>query len=162
MKAALNHNIVYWGRVKTWTVVLLIFGLVLVGLSLLVKIDSAKPNSFIDSPGKWIINRSIVIIILVLGIGMVIKMEDFAVLTNQKLRDCYLSRDTETTTAIVVGQIRIPYTIKFRTHYREFAVIRYSTDNELMEQGIEGRKLIAGRELRIKYSKLYPSFFRID
>lgn len=162
IKATLNHNIEYWGQAKTWTVVFLIFGLVIVGLPLLVKIDGAKPNKFIDSPGKWIINRAIVIIIVALGVGMVIKMEDFAILTNQKLRDYYLSQDTETTTATIVGQVQIPYTIRFRTSYQEFAVIRYSTDRETVEQGVEGRRLIAGRELRIKYSKLHPSFFKIE
>lgn len=162
MKATLNHNINYWAQVKTWTVVLLIFGLVIVGLSFLVKVDNAKPNKFMDNPGKWILNRSIVIIMVVVGVGVVIEMEDLAVLTNRKLRDYYLSKDTETTTATVIGQIKIPYTIKLRTSYQEFSLIQYSTTSEVIEQGLEERKLIAGRQLRIRYSKLHPSFFRIE
>lgn len=162
MKATLNHNINYWGQVKTWTIVLLIFGLVVVGLSFLMKVDNAKPNKFMDNPGKWILNRSIVIIIVAVGVGIVIKLEDLAVLTNKKLRDYYLSKDTETTTATVIGQIKIPYTIKLRTSYQEFSMIQYPTTKGVVEQGLEGRKLIAGRQLRIKYSKIHPSFFRVE
>src|SRR5687768_3940572 len=93
MKAALDHNIDYWGPVKTWTIVVLIFGLILILGSLLIEIDSHKPNRFIDSPGKWIINRSILLIVFALVVGIVIKLEDFAVLTNRKVRDYYLSQE---------------------------------------------------------------------
>lgn len=162
-KATLDHNIEYWGAVKSWTIFLLIIGLILTGAPIFEKIENSKPQSFKLDPWKWTLYGIKMLLALIVTVAITVKMEHFAIWTNEKIKCHYLSKETVKTEGMVVGSVSVPYTVKYRTSYERFFLIEYSIGSEVIQQGLKpGRNVKIGRKLRIRYSTVHPSIFRVE
>lgn len=162
LKATLNHNMEYWGTVKTWTVFLFIIGLVVTGLPIFEWIEKSKPRTFKIDPPRWIfyVIKAIIAVVIMVAIG--IQLETFGIWTNERLVEYYLSKETEVTEGLILGETKVSYTIKYSTHYERFYVIRYNAGGQVIEQGVKpSYSLNIGQTYKVKYSKKFPSMFKM-
>jgi hypothetical protein len=91
----------------------------------------------------------------------VIGLEDAGIRSNNILRDFYISRKSEVTNAVIIGEREVSFISKFRST-KIFYLIRYRTNNGIIVQGAEPNdKLWNGKKLKIRYSTDHPSFFEI-
>jgi hypothetical protein len=157
LKATLNHNMEYWGTVKSWTVFLFIIGLVVTGLPIFEWIEKTKPRTFRADPPKWVFS----IIAVVIMVAVAIQLERFGVWTNERLVEHYLSNDTDITEGIIIGEKKVSYTVK-TTHYESFYVIRYKAQGQIIEQGLKpSYSLTIGKTYKVTYSNKFPSIFKV-
>lgn len=162
LKATLNHNMEHWGTVKSWTVFLFIIGLVVTGLSIFEWIEKSKPRTFKIDPPRWFFYAIKTLIAVVTMVAIGIQLETFGVWTNERLVEYYLSKDTEITNGLIVGEQKVPYTIKYTRHYERFYVIRYNVNGQIIEQGLKpSYSLNIGQTYKVTYSKKFPSIFRV-
>src|SRR5688500_11795633 len=81
-KATLNHNIEYWGAVKSWTIFVAIIGLILVGAPIFEKIENSKPQSLKLDPWKWTLYGIKMLLALITTVAITAKIEHFGIWTN--------------------------------------------------------------------------------
>lgn len=161
LKATLNHNMAYWGTVKSWTVLLFIIGIAVAGLPIFEWIEKSKPRTFRIDPPKFIFFVIKVIIAVVIMVVITIQLERVGVWTNEKLVAYYLSKETEDTVGQIIGERKVSYTIK-TTHYKRFYVIRYNVKGQIIEQGLKpSYSLNIGQTYKVTYSKEFPSIFKV-
>lgn len=161
LKATLNHNLDYWGTVKSWTVFLFIIGIVVTGLPIFEWIEKSKPRTFKADPPKMIFYVIKAIIAVVIMVAVAIQLERFGVWTNERLVEYYLSKDTEITEGLLIGERKVSYTIK-TTSYERFYVIRYYVSGQIIEQGLKpSYSLNVGQTYKVTYSKKFPSIFKV-
>ena len=162
LKATLNHNMHYWSAVKTWTVVLVIMGLIVTGVPIFEWVEKSKPRTFWTDPRGMILHIVKAIIALVVMVAIAIQIENFGVWTNDRLVEYYLSKETVDTDGLILGEQRVTYTIRHSTSYEVFYVVRYEAEGEVIEQGIEpDYRLKIGQTYRVTYSKKFPSIFKM-
>ncbi|NBW37407.1 MAG: hypothetical protein EBR30_20800 [Cytophagia bacterium] len=161
LKATLNHNMDYWGTVKSCTVFLFIVGLVVTGIPIFDWIEKSKPRSLKADLKKWILYGIKSIVVLVVMVAIAVQLEKVGVLSNEKLVEYYLSRETEVTEGLIVGEREVPYTIK-TTHYEIFYVIKYNVNGQTIEQGLKpSYGLNIGQTYEVTYSKQFPTMFKV-
>ena len=162
LKATLNHNIEHWGSVKSWTIFLFIIGLVVIGLPVFERLEKSKPSRFRIDPPRWIFYVIKAIIAVVIMVAIAIQLETLGVWTNERLVEYYLSKETEVTEGLIVGEQKVSYTIKYNRHYERFYVIRYAVKGQLIEQGLKpSYRLNIGQTYKVTYSKRFPSIFKV-
>lgn len=162
LKATLNHNVEYWGTVKSWTVFLFIIGLVVTGLPIFEWIEKTKPRTFRIDPPRWIFYAIKAIVAVVVMVAIAIQLETFGTWTNERLVEYYLSKETEVTEGLILGETKVPYTIKYSRHYERFYVIRYHASGQIIEQGLKpSYSLNIGQTYKVTYSKKFPSIFKV-
>ena len=161
LKATLNHNIEYWGNVKSWTVFLFIVGLIITGMPILEWIDKAKPRTFRIDPPRYILYVFKSIVALVIMVAIAIQFEKLGIWTNEKLVEHYLRENTGITEGVILGERKVYYSIK-TIHYEKFYVIRYIVDGEVIEQGVKpSYSLNIGQTYNVTYSTKFPSIFKV-
>jgi hypothetical protein len=184
LKSLLTHNIEYWGIVKTWTILLFIVGMVFLLLNLLLRFDIQPEISFLKTPIKWLAQFLRTVVILVVIVGISVCFENLGSFLNRKLKNHYLSFDTEKGEGTLISIKTVTYRIK-RAHEKRFYLIEYNTDNRTIQQGLDFDEIdskllikkstvelsnnadklnvnnLIGLKFTVEYSKKYPSFFRV-
>lgn len=161
LKATLNHNMEYWGTVKSWTVFFFIIGIIVTGLPIFEWIEKSKPKTFKTDPPRWILYVFKAIVAVVIMVAFAIQLETFGVWTNERLVEYYLNKETDVTEGLITGERKVSYTIK-TTHYEKFYVIRYNVNGEIIEQGLKpSYSLNIGQTYKVTYSKRFPSIFKV-
>lgn len=161
LKAALNHNIDYWGSLKTWTIIIFIIGLIVLSVPLLQWAERPKGGTFLTNPGRVILRGVKVLIVLIALVFVGIQLENFGIWANRKLVNYYLSTDTATTKGIILGEVDVSYWTKTR-HVETFYEVVYRVNGEVIRQGVEpSYSLNIGQTYLIKYSRKHPSMFQI-
>jgi uncharacterized membrane protein YidH (DUF202 family) len=161
LKATLNHNMDYWGTVKSWTVLLFIIGLVVTGIPILEWLDKTKPKTFRADPPRWVFYVIKAIIAVVIMVAVAVQLEKFGIWTNERLVEHYLSKDTDITEGIIIGEKKVSYTVK-TTHYESFYVIKYKALGQIIEQGLKpSHSLTIGQTYKVTYSKHFTSIFKV-
>jgi len=180
LKITLSHNIDYWGFSKNISIISFIIGLVI--LTPFHLIDSAHKDTKKTKNSKLILSKAlnlfVIAILFVCGLGL----EKFGNYLNYKVRDYYLSQETEITTGIISGIKRIDivkvghadfYEINFKVNgenYSNGLLVDYAEkDSEYFDKFrkpiISSNNMtigkLKGKQVQIIYSKRFPSFFRI-
>jgi len=181
LKISLCHNMKYWGNITAISRIAILFGL---GLICMIPISYlSEKKKFSDSKIGWLIFNSKKVVFLILFLGVVFGLDWIGQKINYKIRDYYLSKNTETTTGTIRG---IKSLDLVKVGYEKFCIVDFVIDNKLVEQGlmlkyakkdndyfkrfktpkISGQNLavdrLKGNRVEILYSKKYPSFFRIN
>jgi hypothetical protein len=161
LKAILNHNLDYWGSVKSWTVFLFIIGIVVIGIPIFDWIEKSKPRTFKEDPPKMLLYATKAMLTVGILVVVVVLLERFGVWTNDRLVAYYLSKETEITEGLIVGERNISYTIK-TTRYERFHIIRYYANGQIIEQGlIPSYSLKIGQTYMVTYSRKFPSMCKV-
>lgn len=160
-KATLNHNLEYWGSVKTSSIFFCLLGLALLGVPVFEWIEKNKPKTFKANPARWFLFVGKALATIVVVIALSVQVEQLAVWTNHRLVDYYLTRETGTTEGLITGEREVSYRIKTRS-YKTFYVIRYVANGQTIEQGLEADyNLKTGQTYKVTYSKEFPSMLRV-
>ena len=180
LKIALTYNIDYWGLSKNISIISFVIGLV--SLTPFHLIDSSNKDSKKVKGSRLIflkvINLVVIASLFVCGLGL----EKFGNYLNYKVRDYYLSKETEITTGVISGIKRINIV---KVGHADFYEISFKANGEIYSNGllvdyadkdnvhfdkfkkpiISNSTLTIGRlkgnQTKIAYSKRFPSFFRI-
>jgi len=180
LKITLTHNIDFWGFSKNISIISFIIGLVI--LTPFHLIDSSAKDSKKTKGSKLIfskaLNLTVIAILFVCGLGL----EKVGNYLNYKVRDYYLSQETGFTTGIISGIKRVDivkvghadfYEISFKANGEKYSnglLVDYAEkDSEYFDRFKEPQirnntmtiVKLKGNEVRIVYSKKFPSFFRI-
>lgn len=162
LKSIFNHNIDYWGPIKSLTVLLGIIGFIILGFNIINKIGSFKPRSFTLYPLQGLLFLVSYLMFFSVIIAAVIQLELVGAWANTKLRDYYLSHNTTETQGTVMGDVDISYQIKYRKHLERFTLIQYNTIHGTIRQGVDpSLGLTAGDSVKVVYSKTHPTFSEI-
>jgi len=175
LKITLSHNIDYWAFSKNISIISFIIGLVILTPFHLLDSSKTKNSKLILSK---VLNLVVVAILFVCSLGL----EKFGNYLNYKVRDYYLSQETEITTGIISGIKRIDivkvghadfYEINFKVNgenYSKGLLVDYADiDSEYFDKFrkpiISNNTMtigeLKGNQVKIVYSKRFPSFFRI-
>lgn len=180
LKITLTHNIDYWGFAKNISIISFIIGLII--LTPFHLIDSSYKDSKKVKSSKLLIskvlNLTVIVFLFVCGLGL----EKFGNYLNYRVRNYYLSQETEITTGIISGIKRIDivkvghadfYEISFKANgdnYSNGLLVDYAEkDNEYFERFINPKissstmtiEKLKGNQIQVVYSKRFPSFFRV-
>lgn len=180
LKIILSHNIDYWGFSKNISIISFIIGLVI--LTPFHWLDSSHKDNKKTKNSKLILskvlNLVVIAILFVCGLGL----EKFGNYLNYKVRDYYLSQETEITIGIISGIKRINivkvghadfYEINFKVNGEDYSnglLVDYAEkDSEYFDKFrkpiISNNNMtigkLQGNQVQIIYSKRFPSFFRI-
>lgn len=162
LKSILNHHIDYWGTIKSWSILLGISGFIVLGFSIISRIELRKPVSIRLYPLKWMLYIASYLIFLVSVIIAVSKLEKLGEWTNGKIKNHYLSKQVAETQGVVLGEVDIPYRVRYTQHIKRYTLIEYNTNKGLVKQGLDSEmKLTAGNRIRVVYSKIHPTFFKV-
>ncbi|MBK3518196.1 hypothetical protein [Carboxylicivirga marina] len=184
LKSILNHNVEYWGQVKTYTILIFFVGLITLNFKLLWRIDKKPLLSFYTVPGQWIFRGFKILFALALLVATTIGLENIGIKLNGRIKDYYLTSNTKETLATVIEKRGIGYSVK-TMRWQPFYIIEYTVNDETIRQGIkcendETKNLIIsnsinlaenmdnlkfnelkGLKIRLVYSEKHPTFFRI-
>lgn len=180
LKTILTHNIDYWGFAKNISIISFIIGLVI--LTPFHLLDSSHKDNKKTKSSKLILSKVLNVIVIAILFVCGLGLEKFGNYLNYKVRDYYLSQETEITTGIIRGIKRIDIVKVGRADFYE---INFKVNGENYSNGLLGdyaekdseyfdkfRKPIIsnnnmaigklqGNQVQIIYSKRFPSFFRI-
>ena len=161
LKATLNHNLEYWGSVKSWTVSLFIIGIVIVGIPIFDWIEKSKPRTFKEDPPKMIFYATKAILTVGILVLVVVLLERFGAWTNDRLVEYYLSKETEITEGFIVGEQNISYAIT-TTRYERFYIIQDYANGQIIEHGLKpSYSLMIGQTYMVTYSRKFPSMCKV-
>lgn len=162
LTSTLHHNIEYWGTIKSWGIVLGISGFIVLGFNIITKIELLKPASVRMYALKWMLYIMSYFIFLALVVIAVIKLEELGEWANSRLKDYYLSNEIAETQGSVIGEVDIPYRVRYTLHSKRYTLIEYNTNKGIIRQGTDSEmKLTVGDSVPIVYSKIHPSFFKV-
>lgn len=180
LKSTLNHNFEVWLTVKNTTLILLVLGVTSIFVNIWGMVDS-KNKSFRKLPFKEIIIKFINGLLIILMFLLVLGLENFSEFLNYKIRDYYLSKNTIETQGTINEYFRyyLPhmededfYLVSFKVNdktvdkgvlvdyceldgQRNFEKIIFNENTLSVQSGI-------GSNVKIVYSKSFPSFFKIQ
>lgn len=179
-KITLTHNIDYWEFSKNISIITFIIGLVI--LTPFHLIDSSDKDSKKAKSSKLIFSKTLKLTVVVFLFVCALSLERLGSYLNYRVREYYLSQETESAYGIVSGIKRINivklghcdfYVISFKVNGKNYSnglLVDYAEkDREYFDKygkpKISNSTLskgnLKGNQVQIIYSKRFPSFFRI-
>jgi hypothetical protein len=179
LKAIFNHNIEYWFTIKNTCLVIFFVGLGIFQFPIWNKIYNNISVSKKENKKKWLVNRTLKIVLILFYVSSVVILEKVGKRLNFELRNSYLSENTIKTKGKIIDYKKLDLV---RTGEEEFYLVRFEHNGRILTKGIlndydlwenENSQIyslkncelklnkVIGSTVEIEYSEKYPSFLRM-
>ena len=179
IKAFFSHNLKFWSISESISIILFAIGLSIIFVNLIRK----DKNGQMSSVGLRIPNLLKKIIALAICLLIIISLINVGEKLNKGIENYMLSDDTTETTAKITGVSNQSFYVRYRHRQQYFYNLQWNINQETYIQALDLRKFdrewngmefvqnnkgevsrinyrpAIGREIRIRYSNKYPSFF---
>jgi hypothetical protein len=181
LKITLSHNIDFWVISKNVSIILFAIGLILLTPTRILSTSNFSLKK--TSNSKMIISKVLNLIVIALIFGCLLGLEKLGNYLNYNTRNFFLSQNTEMTSGTITGIERINI---LKVGYADFYLVDFKLNGEIYSSGllvdyaekdnaninryskseISGKSMInyklKGKNVKITYSKRFPSFLRIE